>query len=137
MNAPLACAALLACALAAFGAVGCALSFDHLQIDPLTSPPHAVTLSSTQVELPEGVAVAITAIPMSGQDKLDKPVLLTSTDASILGIDKDATGANGASDGSGQAFVLFGVAQGKAGVNVVVDGEQQEVIPVVVTAPTP
>jgi hypothetical protein len=134
MNAPLARAALLFCALAASGAAGCAPSFDHLQIDQLTSPPHSVTLSSTQVELPEGVAVAITAIPMSGQDKLDKPVLITSTDASILGIDKDASDA---SDTSGQNFVLFGVAQGTAGVNVIVDGEQQEVIPAVVTAPTP
>jgi hypothetical protein len=124
MKARFAQTALITCVVAALGAAGCAPSFDHLQMDARTSPPLPVTLAPTDIEVPVGIAVAFTATPMSGQDKLDKTVTLTSTDPTVLGVSDDA---------SGQGFILFGVAPGKAGMNVVLDGEQQEVIHAVVS----
>ncbi len=110
--------------LLALGAAGCAPSFDHLDFQMSTTPPLPVTLNNSQIEVPEGIAVAFVPVPMAGTDKLDKTVVLTSTDPGILDVAPEA---------SGKGFVLFGVARGNAGVQVVVDGEKQEIIPAVVS----
>ncbi len=118
-------ARLSAFALVSVAAMGCAPSFDHLDFTKQTAPPLAVTLTSTEIEVPAGVAVAFTPIAMAGQDKLDKSVVvLTSTDPSILGVAPQSTAGG---------FLIFGVSHGTAGVNVLVDGEQKTVIHAVVS----
>ncbi len=125
MNKLLAKAALAAAALLALGAQGCAPSFDHLVFDQRTSPPLSVTLTQEQIAIPAGIAVDFIPVPMDGTKKLDKPVSLTSSNPSVLGVAPDA-------DGTG--FVIFGVAQGTATLDVVYDGNEEPGIPATVSS---
>ena len=118
---------LAALSLASLATAACSPSYDHLDFSPQTTPPLAFTLTSAQVDLPAGVAVAVSPVAMAGQDKLDGSIVgLTSTDVTILGIAPIS--------GQAQGFVLFGVSPGTAGVTVTVDGDEKQVIPAQVTA---
>jgi hypothetical protein len=117
------------CTTAVLGALAaaCSPSFDHLDFSPQTSPPLAVTLTSTEVRLPAGIAVDVAPVAMAGTKALtDSTVTITSTNAAVLGIAPTA--------GKSNNFVMFGVGPGTAGVVVTVDGDQKETIPVVVSA---
>lgn len=110
----------------ALAAVGCGPSYDHLQLNPRTNPPAAVVLLPTQIQLPAGIAVAVTATPMDGQSKIDKELILSSSNPAVFGVARDA---------SGKGFVLFGVSQGEAQLQIQVDGEEEPSIPTAVLAP--
>ncbi len=117
------------CAAAVLGlaATACSPSYDHLSFAPQTSPPLPVTLTSTEVALPVGIAVDVAPVAMAGTEALtDSVVTITSTNAGVLGILP--------ADGKQNNFVMFGVSQGSAGVIVTVDGDQKQTIPVEVSA---
>jgi hypothetical protein len=119
-------------ALLGLAAAGCTPSFDHLDFSPQTVPPLAISISPTEVQIPEGIAVAVAPVAMAqGEALTSSVVIITSTDTGVLGISPE----NGAPQNNApQTFVMFGVRPGSVGITVVVDGEEKEVIPATVTA---
>ena len=124
---PRACSILRGAAVAFFTAIatGCGPSFDHLEFIPETSTPIPVVVTYKQIEIPIGIAVAFTATPMDGSEKLDDKVRvdLNSTDLNIVGIDPGT---------KPRVFVLYGVSVGDAKIAVDIDGEREGAIPVTV-----
>jgi hypothetical protein len=119
-------------ALLGLAAAGCTPSFDHLDFSPQTSPPLVVTLTPTEVQIPEGIAIAVAPVAMAQSEALTSSVVsISSTDVGVLGVSPEA-GSPPAN--APQTFVIFGVRPGQAGITVVVDGEEKETIPAEVTA---
>jgi hypothetical protein len=109
----------LALAALAVGAVGCH-PFDRVDFDAVTTPPVAASVTFDEVTIPKGIAIAVEARPMSGDDELDAELELRSADTSILGVDP------GVDD---KTFVLYGVSVGSTVVEVYYDGELEDEIP--------
>lgn len=107
---------------------GCGPYYDHLDFGQQTSPPIPVSLGSSAVTIPVGIAVAVSpiAIDDGGDPMEDSQVSLQSSNASVLGIDP-AT-----SDG---LLVVYGIRPGQAMITVLVDGERADQIPAVVVEP--
>ncbi len=120
-------------ALLGLAAAGCTPSFDHLDFSPQTVPPLAISLSPTEVQLPEGIAVAVAPVAMAQSDEAltSSVVSISSTDTGVLGVSPEPIVPEASAP---QTFVIFGVSPGQAGITVVVDDEEREVIPAVVTA---
>lgn len=115
---------LAALSLLAALAIGCAPSFDHLDLRPKSTPPLPVTLSSTQISMPIGIAVDVTPIAMAGTEQLkDASIELRPSDAGVLRVDPRF----GSTD-----LVLSAQGQGKTELQVIVDGELKMTIPVTV-----
>lgn len=113
-------------ALFAAAAAGCGPQFDHLEFIPETRTPVPVAVTYKLIEIPVGIAVAFTATPMDGEEKLDDEitVALQSTDPNVVGVDPGT---------KKRTFVLYGVSAGKAKINVDIDGDREGGIPVTVT----
>jgi hypothetical protein len=106
----------------------CHAMYGHLEVELYSSPPVAVRVTGTDIELPVGVAVAIDVAPISGNDyeyfKEDQ-VELDSEDRKILRVDPTE---------NPRRFVLTGVGVGDTCVTVKVLGEQEECIPATIRA---
>ncbi len=123
-----------AAALLGLAAAACSPSYDHLDFSPQTSPPVAIVLGPTGVEMPIGIAVAVAPVAMAGtQPMKDSVVTLASTNTGILGLAPVPDQGDG-QDGQPNSFVMFAVTEGSAGVVVTVDGEEKQTIPARVIA---
>ena len=108
------------------GLAGCAPDFDHLEIKIDTLPPLAVSVEPTNVALPVGIAVGITATPFdtSGAEMDSDVVLnLVPKNQQVLGVETSL---------DGRSFVLFGVGPGTTSISVQVDHVSRSDIPVTV-----
>ncbi len=119
-------AALAILGLLAAGLAGCAPGFDHLEIKIDTLPPLAVSVDPTNVELPVGIAVGITATPFdTSGDKMDSDVVLNLVpkNQKVLAVETSL---------DDRSFVLFGVGPGTTSISVQVDHESRTDIPATV-----
>ncbi|MEP7124601.1 MAG: hypothetical protein ABJE95_26975 [Byssovorax sp.] len=122
--APAAAHALLA--LLGGALVGCAPDFDHLEMKIDTTPPLAVAISSTDVALPVGIAVGVTATPFdTNGEKMDTDVVLDMTPQN-----QEVIGVQASLDD--RSFVFFGVGAGTTSITVEVDHLRRLTIPVTV-----
>jgi hypothetical protein len=114
-------------ALALSALTGCGPHFDHLDFEEKTTPPLPVSLLSTGVTVPVGVAVAFAPIAMDGTERMeDAKVDLVSSDASVLGVDRAVDESAG--------YVIYGVRAGHAQISIFVDGSAEGSLPATVTA---
>jgi len=118
-------ASLLAAALLS----ACGPQYQTITFELRSQPPIPVRISADEIELPVGIAVSVhatlessTRIEFVNDDALD----LDSQDRDILLSDATPGAHN---------FVLVGVAVGETCLTVEVEHEEQECIPVRVTAP--
>ena len=112
--------------LAGSALVGCTPDFDHLEVELVTVPPLSVAVGPTNVELPVGVAVGVTAKPFDteGEEMEDDVVLsLIPLNASVIGVETSI---------DERSFVLFGVGPGTTSISVEVDHLKRFEIPVTV-----
>lgn len=117
---------LFAAVLALSTLAGCGPQFDHLDFAPHTTPPLSVSLLSTGITLPEGIAVAVTPIAMAGGERMDDVrVELISSDGSVLGVDR-------AEEGEGD-YVIYGIRAGSTRVSIFIDGSAEGTLPATVT----
>lgn len=122
---------LLLMGLAGSALVGCAPDFDHLEIDLVTVPPLPVSVRPTNVELPVGVAVGLTATPFdtNGEKMEDDVVLaLIPQNPSVIGVETTL---------DDRSFVFFGVGPGTTSISVDVDHQRRFDIPVTVKLQPP
>ena len=118
--------ALAVMGIAGSALVGCVPDFDHLEISVDTSPPLPVSVGATNVALPVGVAVGITATPFDTVgEEMDSDVVLSliSGNASVIGVDPSI---------DDRSFVLYGVGPGTTTISVQVDHLSRFDIPVTV-----
>lgn len=112
--------------LAGSALVGCGPSFDHLEIDLVTVPPVSVSVGPTNLELPVGIAVGVTATPFDtdGEKMEDDVVLaLIPKNPSVIGVETSI---------EERSFVFFGVGPGTTSISVEVDHLRRFEIPVTV-----
>ncbi|UQA60223.1 hypothetical protein [Polyangium aurulentum] len=117
--------------------VGCS-EFARLELEPKSSPPASVTVTYEKIQLVEGIAVGIKAIPVdTDDDEMDEETVveLTSTAPTILGLSPGAedqyyTDEEDREPAANWNFVLFGVSPGNTSVTVTVDGAREGEIPV-------
>jgi hypothetical protein len=106
--------------------VGCVPDFDHLEMQIDTTPPLAVAVGPTNVALPVGIAVGVTATPFdTNGDKMDDDVVLdlVSQNGDVLDVEASL---------DDRSFVLFGVGAGTTSITVEVDHQRRQEIPVTV-----
>ena len=119
-------AALAILGLLGVGLAGCTPDFDRLEIKIDTLPPLAVSVEPTNVFLPAGIAVGITATPFdTSGDEMDSDVVLdlVPKNQAVLGVEASL---------DDRSFVLFGVGPGTTSISVQVDHESRTDIPVTV-----
>ena len=109
---------------------GCAPDFGHVELEPLSTPPVPVSVRGSRVELPAGVAVAVkaelfseSARPYDDTNSLD----LLSQDRVIFTTYPRA---------EPYEFVLVGVNPGETCMDVVIDGDAEGCVDVVVGQPS-
>jgi hypothetical protein len=106
--------------------MGCAPDFDHLEMTIDTTPPLAVSISPTDVAVPVGIAVGVTATPFdTNGEKMDTDVVL-----SLIPQNQQVIGVQASLDD--RSFVFFGVSPGTTSITVEVDHQRQLEIPVTV-----
>jgi hypothetical protein len=106
--------------------VGCTPDFDHLEIDLTTTPPLPVSVGPTNVALPVGVAVGVTATPFdTSGEKMDAAVVLA-----LIPKNEDVIKVSPTIDE--RSFVLVGVGPGTTSITVEVDHQRRLDIPVTV-----
>lgn len=106
--------------------MGCAPDFDHLEMTIDTTPPLAVSISPTDVAVPVGIAVGVTATPFdTNGEKMDTDVVL-----SMIPQNQEVIGVQASLDD--RSFVFFGVGPGTTSITVEVDHQRQLEIPVTV-----
>jgi hypothetical protein len=118
--------ALVVLGIAGSALVGCTPDFDHLEIALDTSAPLAVSVSATDIALPVGVAVGITATPFdTSGEEMDADVVLSllAGNASVIGVDPSI---------EDRSFVLYGAGPGTTTLSVQVDHVRRFEIPVTV-----
>lgn len=106
--------------------MGCAPDFDHLEMQIDTTPPLAVSVGPTNVALPVGVAVGITATPFdTNGEKMATDVVLAliPENQQVIGVETSL---------DDRSFVLFGVGPGTTSLTVEVDHQRRLEIPVAV-----
>lgn len=105
---------------------GCAPDFDHLEMAIDTTPPLSVSIGATDVALPVGVAVGVTATPFdTNGEKMDADVVLA-----LLPKNQQVIGVVASLDD--RSFVFFGVGPGTTSITVEVDHQRRLEIPVTV-----
>ena len=109
---------------------GCAPDFSHVELEALSTPPVPVSVRGSRVELPAGVAVAVkaelfseSARPYDDTYSLD----LLSQDRVIFTTYPRA---------EPYEFVLVGVNPGETCMDVVIDGDAEGCVDVVVGQPS-
>lgn len=119
-------AALVLIGLLGGALLGCAPDFDHLEMTIDTTPPLAVAVSPTDVAVPVGIAVGVTATPFdTSGEKMATDVAL-----SLIPRNQEVIGVQ-ASLGD-RSFVFFGVGPGTTSITVEVDHQRRLEIPVTV-----
>jgi hypothetical protein len=119
-------AAFVTLGLAGSALVGCGPDFDHLEVTPVTVPPLPVSIGPTNVDIPVGIAVGVTATPFdTNGDKMedDVQVALIPRNAAVIGVDATI---------DERGFVFFGVGPGTTSIDVEVDHQRRFDIPVTV-----
>ena len=112
-------------------ATGCG-GFDHLDMEPRSSPPAGVILSSDEIRLFEGIAVGFAAHPMEdSHDAMDEEtvVRLEAGNSSIFQV-AEAPRDEDEGDEAPYEFVLWAVAPGESSLGVFIDGDFETEIPV-------
>jgi hypothetical protein len=127
------------CTLLPLLSVGCS-DFSRIDFQPKTTPPEPMSLRSERIELTEGVAVAVKAVPLdTGDDMMDEDtrVELSSSAPTILGVEQGAPDgyfdSNDDQPPQNWNFVFFGAGPGKTTLRVIIDGVTEGEIPVEVT----
>jgi hypothetical protein len=106
--------------------MGCAPDFDHLEMTIDTTPPLAVSVSPTDVAVPVGIAVGVTATPFdTNGEKMDTDVVLA-----LIPQNQEVIGVQASLDD--RSFVFFGVGPGTTSITVEVDHQRRLEIPVTV-----
>jgi hypothetical protein len=106
--------------------IGCVPDFDHLEIKVDTTPPLAVSIGPTDVALPVGIAVGVTATPFDTDgEKMDADVVLAliPQNQQVLGVEASL---------DDRSFVFFGAGPGTTTISVEVDHQTRFDIPVTV-----
>ena len=106
--------------------VGCTPDFDHLEITVDTAPPLLVSVNPTNIDLPVGVAVGITATPFDTAGEAmdaDVELALIAGNTSVVGVDPSI---------EDRSFVIYGVGPGTTTISVQVDHRSRSEIPVTV-----
>lgn len=120
--------ALLALGMLALG--GCHADYAGLEIRLYTSTAEPIIATDQQIELPVGLAVAIEALPISGNrheyDEDDRLDLRSEHEEILLAEPAEMQGW----------FVLVGVAPGETCIAVLIDGAREACIPARVNAPS-
>lgn len=115
-----------AAALALSALAGCGPEIYRLDFAPHTTPPLSVSLLSTGITIPEGIAVAVTPIAMAGGERMDDVrVELISSDGSVLGVDRAEEGE--------EDYVIYGIRAGSAQISFFIDGSAEGTLPATVT----
>lgn len=105
---------------------GCVPDFDHLEMKVDTTPPLAVSIGPTDVALPVGIAVGVTATPFdTSGEKMATDVVLA-----LIPQNQQVVGVEAAIDD--RAFVFFGTGPGTTSISVEVDHKARFDIPVTV-----
>lgn len=118
--------ALVVLGIAGSALVGCVPDFDHLEVTLDTTPPLSVSVGSSNIRLPVGVAVGVTATPFDTTgEEMDSDVVLAliPRNEDVLGIDPSI---------DDRSFVIYGVGPGTTTVSVEVDHLSRFDIPVTV-----
>lgn len=102
---------MLALALAALQ--GCS-SDEWVEFDVLTDLPPGALLQPDRIEVPEGWAIGVEAIPIESNKRVEVIVDLVVDDPRVVGIDR-ALEAN--------QFVIYGVGNGTTSVDIYFDDE--------------
>jgi hypothetical protein len=112
--------------------VGCA-GLDDIRFQLLTDPPGTAQITFEQISIPEGHAVAVRAIPISGDEPIDEddPLELVPTNPFVLGVNESPL-SDEDDDVANRTFVIHGASQGSTEVSVFVDGELEAEIPALV-----
>ncbi len=106
--------------------VGCVPDFDHLEMDVDTTPPLGVQIGPTNVTVPVGVAVGVTATPFDTDgEKMDKDVVVD-----LVPLNQEVIGVETSLDE--RSFVFFGVGPGTTSITIEVDHQRRGEIPVTV-----
>ena len=118
---------LAASGLAVVTSLGCN-GYKGFQLEPITTPPGDVLITSTSVQIPQGVAIAVRALTKGGEDPETGElfVVLQSENPAVLQV-WPTTAEN--------TFVLCGASEGTAVIRAKVDGEDDDVITAVVGPP--
>jgi hypothetical protein len=116
----------VAVAAAVAALAGCTPAFDHVEFQATTSPPLPADLASHQVTIPEGIAVAFTAVAFAADG--------STFDKTQVGFLSTSTGVLGVEPAQGGGFVVFGVEPGEAALSVTLGGNEVGTIPATVTA---
>lgn len=106
----------------------CGPHYDGLELTLFTEPPVPVRISSEEIEMTAGIAVAVDARPLSSARfgyYEDDPFELRSQDPGILRVEHTETA---------RRFVLIAVSPGETCIDVEVVREDQGCIPATVVA---
>ncbi len=115
---------LLVLATLALVLASCGRRFDYVDVTLGSSPPLPVTVNSSQVVMPVGVAAQVFFQAVRRNDSVDGDgVDVRSTDSRIVGV----------IDTGGSAWILHGENIGRAELEVWYDNELVERIPVEIT----
>lgn len=105
---------------------GCIPDFDHLEMKIDTTPPLSVSIGSTNVDLPVGIAVGVTVTPFDTDgEEMDSDVVL-----SLIPANQQVVGVEASLDD--RSFVFFGTGAGTTSISVEVDHQTRFDIPVTV-----
>jgi hypothetical protein len=116
----------------ATSATGCA-GLDDIRFRLLTDPPGEAQLTFDQITMQEGIALAVRAIPISGDEPIDAdiPMELLPTNPFVLGVSATELGDED-DDVANRSFVIHGASQGSTEISVFIDGELEAEIPALV-----
>lgn len=110
--------------------IGCMPNYSSIEIDTVSTPPASTTVRDHFIEIPAGVAVVIRAEPLSNNHREYKggtSLDLFSSDRTIFSTFPRP---------SSSEFVIVGLEPGRACLEVVVEGDQEDCIDVTVLPPS-
>jgi hypothetical protein len=125
---------LAALLIAALPALGCS-SFDRLDFTFRSAPPDNASVTYEEIRIHEGIAVGVAARPMDGNEQMDNDtvVQLETKHPGVVGV-ATAPRDEDLEEEAPYEFVVWGIGAGEASLAVIIDGELEGEIPVVVLA---
>jgi len=115
--------------LALLALAACAPDYAYLDVDPVSTPPVFVDITDASITLPAGIAVVVKASPRSGNSEdYDE-----NNQLDLISQDRDVLTTFRRDDP--RQFVLAGVFEGETCVEVRIDGDVKDCIPVLVEPP--
>jgi hypothetical protein len=115
--------------LAMFVTAGCAPDFSHVELEPLSTPPVPVSVRGSRVEMPAGVAVVVEAQLQSDNSRPYDD----SFQLDLLSQDRVVFTTYPREEE--RQFVLVGINPGETCMDVVIDGDAEGCVPVMITQP--